>query len=965
MPKIRRHAVVAVMLLLLNGTPYINAQLTGASSPVSHGSILPASTCPAGTVNYITQTLPQQCFKTAWTEGNAPASSAAKLVQSTNNEPKPETVGSNIGLEGHSATTATSKMSESDILATASVAEAAIQPDELSSSSSNLTSTSTIVAEAASPTLEVDLGSDSDSPLDNALFLSFEDWKKRNLVKAGQSADALGHGRTQSGDTEPRRRPGSINNALDSLGEDAEIELDFSGFVNPATTADALIPAKTESATGVQEPDDTANAESRDPGIQGATQRSKDAGITCKERSNYASFDCAATVLKTNPKCKGATSVLVENKDSYMLNECSANNKFLIVELCDDILVDTVVLANFEFFSSTFRSFKVSVSDRYPVKMERWKELGIFVARNTREVQAFVIENPLIWARYLRIEFLAHYGNEYYCPISLLRVHGTTMIEEFRHQEESVLGEDDVEEQATAGHARDEVAVTRDLEQGRNLPSMEQSINDSQHSSTIRTDSEVESLDNPMPAAESKDASLGSSEAFASIFTPVNSSWSHPQVIFGSVNTHDLVCYPEEHEGNPPALPNVPVVGVEATITKEVTQETIAIAMSGNILNKTQLPPSSSFQSTTISTISTISTSSPSFSNNSAMRHNSSATPSSSSSSKIQSNQTASIHMKPPGSQTQPSPANPTTQESFFKSIHKRLQLLESNSTLSLQYIEEQSRILRDAFSKVEKRQLAKTTNFLETLNATVLSELRDFRHQYDQIWQSTVLELSSQREQSQREVVVLSTRLSLLADEILFQKRMAILQFTLILLCLGLVIFSRNTSAAGMSYVELPPLAHNTVGQSSHSETPPTSPSSTGPTSRYRASRRRARHSRNRSDDSKGTTQSPSVGTGSPTVEHSPPTPTSEAELHSDAGDFAEQRSMSLPLSDGPEADVQPREANSGPATPSGLRATLDPMEYNTSDGEEDEITPRHLEGSSRRKSPLSENLTSGEDDT
>jgi hypothetical protein len=56
-------------------------------------------------------------------------------------------------------------------------------------------------------------------------------------------------------------------------------------------------------------------------------------------------------------------------------------------------------------------------------------------------VQAFLIENPLIWARYLRIEFLTHYGNEYYCPVSLLRVHGTTMMDEFRHQEEIARGE--------------------------------------------------------------------------------------------------------------------------------------------------------------------------------------------------------------------------------------------------------------------------------------------------------------------------------------------------------------------------------------------------------------------------------------------------------------------------------------------------------------------------------------------
>jgi hypothetical protein len=78
-------------------------------------------------------------------------------------------------------------------------------------------------------------------------------------------------------------------------------------------------------------------------------------------------------------------------------------------------------------------------------------------------------------------------------------------------------------------------------------------------------------------------------------------------------------------------------------------------------------------------------------------------------------------------SQSQPPSPSPTTQESFFKMVHKRLAHLESNSTLSLQYIEDQSRILRDAFSKVERSQLSKTDRFLDTLNSTVLAELNKY----------------------------------------------------------------------------------------------------------------------------------------------------------------------------------------------------------------------------------------------
>ncbi|KAF8000784.1 hypothetical protein HF325_004573 [Metschnikowia pulcherrima] len=39
---------------------------------------------------------------------------------------------------------------------------------------------------------------------------------------------------------------------------------------------------------------------------------------------------------------------------------------------------------------------------------------------------------PLIWTRYSKSEIVSHYGNEFYCPNSLVRVHGKTMMEEFK-----------------------------------------------------------------------------------------------------------------------------------------------------------------------------------------------------------------------------------------------------------------------------------------------------------------------------------------------------------------------------------------------------------------------------------------------------------------------------------------------------------------------------------------------------
>ena len=70
----------------------------------------------------------------------------------------------------------------------------------------------------------------------------------------------------------------------------------------------------------------------------------------------------------------------MENKDSYLLNKCGAEKQFFIMELCDDILIDTIVLANFEFFSSMFHSLKIFDRDRYPIKRSGWKDVSAFEA---------------------------------------------------------------------------------------------------------------------------------------------------------------------------------------------------------------------------------------------------------------------------------------------------------------------------------------------------------------------------------------------------------------------------------------------------------------------------------------------------------------------------------------------------------------------------------------------------------
>ena len=874
------------------------------------------STCPARSVNYITESLPQQCLKTPWPKSENGVQTTSSISRPASGEG--ELIYTNTQLTTVTATLVPQNDSPPILLnsATFSPVHESTLGDQPQPSPSP--STSAISRQKLS-THEDESDGDNESPLDNANFLSFEDWKRQNLAKVGQSPDNVGS-RGGPGDGQIRRRPGGISNALDSFGEDTEIEIDFDGFANLDTVSGSVLARE---HSGIEEDpgkNDEAHKAMPNGGSQRVHQRGKDAGKTCKERFNHASFDCAATVLKTNSECKGSTSVLVENKDSYLLNECSAKNKFIIVELCNDILVDTVVLANFEFFSSMFRTFRVSVSDRYPVKLEKWRELGTFEARNSREVQAFLVENPLIWARYLRIEFLTHFGNEYFCPISLLRVHGTTMMEEFNHDVKGSKGEDDAESELEEGETQDgkasDIVTAENLKHGpSSAPAKSEDA-----AQPAPTPSEAPS---PMPISKVQDVpATNTAKTAVSVHTSVNSFLrTQMDLIFSLNHTASSVCGVRENTA-PLASPAAPSVTSrkpsEQSAAKERAPSISIPSVVSRVTHTSQTVSESGTHSVTRSEA-VIPTEPIARSSTGLLDQQNSSTASS-----VSTDRSSLSAARTPTSATGPPPSNPTTQESFFKSVHKRLQLLESNSTLSLQYIEEQSRILRDAFSKVEKRQLSKTSTFLESLNKTVLTEMRDFRNQYDQLWQSTVLELSSQRAQSQQEIVALSSRLTVLANEVVFQKRIAILQFLLILVCLGLVLFSRSSSSVA-TFLELPPVVQNALSKPSnslsrytpHFDTPSASPSSTRPPSRYGLFHGSSRsHGRGLSD---GSALSADEGRKNPGIEYSPPTPISQ---HSSDTENLNHGSGNLQVrEESPDGGQDARQTKSSPATPSGTR--------------------------------------------
>ncbi len=840
----------------------------------------PNATCPSRTVNYITHGLPQQCLTSSWRSTST--SLAVKAPDETT-----------LGDDTLPTYASDSTSGSADRIENSIETPQGTLGTPSATSIDAFTSTTTSSAPLSSTTpASASVESDETSPLEDEKFMSFEEWKKQNLQKVGQSEHVGRDAQVER--TVQRKRPSNIPTALDSLGDDSEIELDFSGFIPDGPDLQAL---DQQISSNQQDVDmiDSQTVASPTPG-----HRSKDAGTTCKERYNYASFDCAANVRKWNPEATTPLTVLGENKDSYMLNVCSIDNKFLIIELCNDISIDTVVLANFEFFSSTFRTFRVSVSDKYPVKVDKWKTLGTFEARNTREVQPFLVENPVIWARYLRIEFLTHYGSEYYCPVSLVRVHGKTMMEEYKHDMESLQDEeeDTVDRTEAVGAAGETLAseavadVVRDERERIAQEASQESATDILAVSATEEDSE------PLIKSENLDPAT---------YTALGTSVNNLDEAAAATGTSPLTRIELTHMVAEDTCPTSSSSSARAVISSEASSRSPSAASPGTKMDARQ--SEHGYVTAANSTSENLhSTPPPVASSLKAQRTNDAP--------RISSNVTSSERQKASPTATQNQAAIPTMQESFFKSVQKRLQMLEANSSLSLQYIEDQSRALRDAFNRVEQKQLAKTTTFLDYLNTTVLSELRDFRQQYDQLWQSTVIELEIQRERYQQETVAINARLGVLADELILQKRVSILQMILILVCLGLVMFSRGNLH---QYLEMP-VVQRVLSRSPSSrwlnvasgETPTQSPPPTRDGSILKRNGMLKEHHRMQSEDSIDESLSPQEI-------YSPPTPVSVE----DASEVEATRAVST--SEDPQFDPSSIERPStsppmlpGSATPS-----------------------------------------------
>ncbi|CAI5503281.1 unnamed protein product, partial [Closterium sp. Naga37s-1] len=161
---------------------------------------------------------------------------------------------------------------------------------------------------------------------------------------------------------------------------------------------------------------------------------------TDKSRYNYASANHGAKIVDCSSEAKRPQAVLDEDKDKYLRIPCSVANKFLVIELSEFLArIETIVLANYEFYASSTKDFEVWASRNYP--SDRWHFLGNFSAQSVRTPQAFEVTGSGDLGdsvRYVMVRQLSHHGAEFFCTLSLVRVHGVNELDGLREEMEAM-----------------------------------------------------------------------------------------------------------------------------------------------------------------------------------------------------------------------------------------------------------------------------------------------------------------------------------------------------------------------------------------------------------------------------------------------------------------------------------------------------------------------------------------------
>lgn len=511
-------------------------------------------------------------------------------------------------------------------------------------------------------------------------LLPFEEWKARQLALSS---------------TEPKRTD-------DPNGKPTAVTLAPDESAAPETTNGILIPV--------------TEASNSPPAYPVADF------VPIQGRFNYASLDCSARVHSSHKSMKSASSILSSKKDKYLLAPCSIDNKDIVVELCDDIRVDTVQLANFEFFSGVFKDIAISLGPTPDVRGPGWEIMGVYQAKNVRGVQTFrPFNRPHNFYRFIRIEFRTHYGKEYFCPVSLLRVYGLTQMEEWRMEE--------WEREWQARKYPAGLTISSEVTHASPIPSA------SSAKEAARREAQEDEVDSTEVSHDEtgQDRNTTATDAFA----PNHTSILSPNAT-AHANNSGLA-----HSRNS-----------SSNDQGEWDEGAAGGLHSSNSSNPTDVPGSANGDA---------------HAKTGAAKHSKTRAPASASAGTPVLRAT---HV--------PTPVPSSGGESIYRTIMNRLDILERNSTLSLRYVEEQNYSVRQALRRLEEE----------------VGRLKALAGREQQELQRSMRNVERKQAEMEKRWDLLIEQVNTLAEEVVLEKRLGIVQLCLLTTVLVFMALTRGSRA-------------------------------------------------------------------------------------------------------------------------------------------------------------------------
>jgi hypothetical protein len=111
-----------------------------------------------------------------------------------------------------------------------------------------------------------------------------------------------------------------------------------------------------------------------------------------------------------------------------------------------------------------------------------------------------------------------------------------------------------------------------------------------------------------------------------------------------------------------------------------------------------------------------------------------------------------------------------------------RILNLEQNATLSQRYLDDQNRMLNEVFETMEQKHREQLLQLVGQLNSTASLRIDTMKRRYERLYRMTARELEMTKNETAKELQELSHKLHIMADQVVFEKRLSLIQLILLI---------------------------------------------------------------------------------------------------------------------------------------------------------------------------------------